>query len=477
MKIVQFVVWALASFCWVQFVESAASSKTFELTESNFNENVDVKNEDSWFITFYAPWCSHCKKLYPVLDQLVDYLDEKKKDNSNYPLINVAKIDGTKAKLTAADFGIDKYPRILYKKGNLTGIYDGPRSLDGFIVFLERFNDPVIQEVTVTSNGLFQLSSIHPYHNVTFVLQLFCGGTDKPCSEDTQKVQASFRSVAYQLHLQTSFAVVHHSSAQNKNNNNDQKEFSICKFSSQHIPYNEKNNNNFPLKITQEDELYCLDSHSVLSSAILSQPYASSSEIEKPIKLFIELNNYPFFSIFDNHNFKILSHLNKTMIIAIVDEKKDITTNSILQSCSQQFQQILLQSSSNAEKAAWMAENFILGFLDGNRWKNFVRHHDAYIPSILVIDHQDERHYVMKLLKTAKAHDKYSHQIKELLTNLMIRQNIEMQETIAPGLIQKMIHRFKKYFPWSVILLVLPSLLVIVSIRFPFPKRRKAKET
>lgn len=445
------------------------AGEVIELTEATFYDHIDLKKEDNWFITFYAPWCQHCKKLYPELNKLSEYLDQKSQEDSAFPKIHVAKIDATKSKEIAKEFGVDKFPRLIYKKANLTGTYDGPRSLDGFQLFLNRFNDPPIQEVATSTNE-FELSSIHPYHNVSFILQLNCNldGNERLCSEDTKKIYTAFRSTAYHLHLHSSFGIVHHQSPSMKMN---KQEISICKFSPQHIPYIK---NSFQLKITHEDELYCLNILQMIDEFSLA-PYGSSLELlEKPILSFIEKNNYPFFNIFENHNFKILSHLNKTMIIGIIDERRESTTNSILTAMKTQFHQIVLE---NPNKRKEIYENYILGYLDGNKWKSFVRHHDAYVPNILVIDHEDERHHVLKLAKSAKATERYSNQVKDLYQRLMIENSIEMIETTAPGIFGKMIHRFKKHFPYSILLLIAPSILVIVAIKmFPFPNRRKAKK-
>ena len=37
----------------------------------NFNELIFESGKDS-FIKFYAPWCGHCKKLAPVIEELAE---------------------------------------------------------------------------------------------------------------------------------------------------------------------------------------------------------------------------------------------------------------------------------------------------------------------------------------------------------------------------------------------------------------------
>lgn len=40
--------------------------KVVILTGENFSQEVQDHPERSWFIKFYAPWCSHCKSMAPV---------------------------------------------------------------------------------------------------------------------------------------------------------------------------------------------------------------------------------------------------------------------------------------------------------------------------------------------------------------------------------------------------------------------------
>ena len=54
---------------------------------------------------FYAPWCGHCKKLEPVMDEVAKYYDGKM-------VINIARIDATRFLKAANHFEIRAYPTI-----------------------------------------------------------------------------------------------------------------------------------------------------------------------------------------------------------------------------------------------------------------------------------------------------------------------------------------------------------------------------
>merc|ERR1712241_1396837 len=81
-------------------------------------------------VEFYAPWCGHCKQLSPTWDKL----GEKFKDSET---VVIAKMDSTANELE--DVKVQGFPTIkLFKKGDNKVIdYNGERTLDGFVKFIE----------------------------------------------------------------------------------------------------------------------------------------------------------------------------------------------------------------------------------------------------------------------------------------------------------------------------------------------------
>lgn len=68
-KNILFVALLLISFTSLSYThetEAGVESNLIILTEENFNNYVDLKGEDTWFIMFYAPWCGHCKRALPA---------------------------------------------------------------------------------------------------------------------------------------------------------------------------------------------------------------------------------------------------------------------------------------------------------------------------------------------------------------------------------------------------------------------------
>jgi thiol-disulfide isomerase/thioredoxin len=49
-------------------------AKVVQLTTSDFDAHVTLGGDALWLIKFYAPWCGHCVKLAPILDNVAPFL-------------------------------------------------------------------------------------------------------------------------------------------------------------------------------------------------------------------------------------------------------------------------------------------------------------------------------------------------------------------------------------------------------------------
>src|SRR4051812_38824258 len=103
------------NFFWlINFVAifSLVVAEIVELTDETFEKEWESGN---WLIKFHAPWCNHCKKLRPIFEQLSHMKHS----------VKVGAVDVTVNKKVKERFEIEKFPTILYKKGNTVGNYDG----------------------------------------------------------------------------------------------------------------------------------------------------------------------------------------------------------------------------------------------------------------------------------------------------------------------------------------------------------------
>merc|ERR1711902_340048 len=136
----------VASPIIVKLYESAASNESEEdmtseeandgdseavkvLDEKNFHQIVNNPDKKT-MVMFYAPWCGHCKKLHPTWDKLA-----KKYKNSDDVII--AKIDSTENEIKGIK--IKGFPtiKLFMQDVNKVKDYDGKRTVDGFVKFIE----------------------------------------------------------------------------------------------------------------------------------------------------------------------------------------------------------------------------------------------------------------------------------------------------------------------------------------------------
>jgi len=156
------------------------------LTTANFRTVVD--NEDIILVEFYAPWCGHCKKLAPELEEAAQEL------KSRDPPIPIAKVDATEEGELANEFGVSGYPTMkLFRRGRAYE-YKGPREARGIISYMIDEATPPSTEVT-TLKAMKNI--LHAASDVT-IIGCFTG-EDDAALEMYQQVGNSLRS-QYEFH-------------------------------------------------------------------------------------------------------------------------------------------------------------------------------------------------------------------------------------------------------------------------------------
>jgi len=103
------------------------------LKGESFNDLV-LNNDKDVFVEFYAPWCSHCKKLAPIWDELA--AKYSKDDN-----VVIAKMDATANEIDVEGLSVKGFPTIYFFKGNDKTHpikFEESRELDDFVTFLKK---------------------------------------------------------------------------------------------------------------------------------------------------------------------------------------------------------------------------------------------------------------------------------------------------------------------------------------------------
>lgn len=109
-------------------------------------EDIVFKSGKNVLLEFYAPWCGHCQKLAPILDEVAVSFE-------NDQDVVIAKLDATANDLPDETFDVKGYPTLYFRtaSGNILS-YDGDRTKEDIIDFIQKNRDPAAQQSEQSSS-------------------------------------------------------------------------------------------------------------------------------------------------------------------------------------------------------------------------------------------------------------------------------------------------------------------------------------
>jgi len=103
-------------------------------------EEMAINSEKNVLLEFYAPWCGHCKKLAPTLEEVaISYENETD--------VVIAKMDATVNDVSTKIFEIKGYPTLyMVSATGKVVLYEGDRTKEDIIDFINKNRDSVSKQ-------------------------------------------------------------------------------------------------------------------------------------------------------------------------------------------------------------------------------------------------------------------------------------------------------------------------------------------
>lgn len=107
------------------------------LTAETFQKLV-TNSQDSWFIKFYVPWCSHCQHLAPTWAEMAKEMEGR---------LNIGEVNCEQNSRLCKDAKVGAYPTIYFFRGGERVEYEGLRGLGDLLTFGEKALDSDVKYV------------------------------------------------------------------------------------------------------------------------------------------------------------------------------------------------------------------------------------------------------------------------------------------------------------------------------------------
>ena len=152
-----------------------------QLTKANWLPGLDQAPDSKtlWFVKFYAPWCGHCKRMAPILDEVAAELGSE--------TIRFGKVDSTVETQLSQMYGVHGYPTCYLLRGGKKWEWRGSRSKEGIEAIVAKMLAPPVADVgSPAALGALLAANAN---GVAFVLARGPGGAAHAAFEEAAVLQ------------------------------------------------------------------------------------------------------------------------------------------------------------------------------------------------------------------------------------------------------------------------------------------------
>ena len=136
------------------WLTASVQSVSVETLAAN-NFTASVSPDQLWLVKFYAPWCGHCKRLAPILDEVAAGSDGS---------VSFGKVDCTTNDALCKQFNVNGFPTLILMQGSNRWEYKGPRKAKDLVKVTQRMQQPAIKTLSAAS----ELTNLHESAAVIF---------------------------------------------------------------------------------------------------------------------------------------------------------------------------------------------------------------------------------------------------------------------------------------------------------------------
>lgn len=406
-------------------------STVIPLTNAIFDMFVtsDPTNGSLWLVKFYAPWCGHCVKLAPVLDDVAPILAGK---------MSIGKVDCTTEQVLCKKFSVKSYPTLKYFRNGAAHDYPSGRDATSIIAFGEKMSGQPVTLISSYQEAMSKLiSKSHPVAYIvfdpnvndpssTFVHGLIDASGASQDEKSMMKIIKStdrtrvYEHVASKLQSHASFGMFHPV---------DTFPEEIRKLFSFHSDVD--GDGPATSSSTYVEGQYFL---ARIEQGVPLRLYTGDPLSTSHMESFITMHNLPTVLELNGNNFRFVSRRGKPLVIGVYNP--DDTTND-------KFRTEVTQYAIGGT----YKEDYIYSMMDGKRWDKFLAQFQVYgkdgLPQWIVVDVPNWTYWQDSKI------DSLSNFVAGVKDGTIKVRRQERPTKVAPW--DDFLKTFMDYMPWSLI--------------------------